>query len=84
MYCIVFDFGEVRRAQLAKTALLTSTLVPLGSFKVCSEAKENGVQKAMGSYRTYSVPGKTAVLVFEFVVEDLPSAELQSRLRRLQ
>ena len=25
-------FGEVRMAQLAKTALLTSMLVPLGSF----------------------------------------------------
>ena len=24
--------GEVRRAQLAKSTLLTSTLVPLGSF----------------------------------------------------
>ena len=33
-----------------------------------------------GSYRIYSVPGKTAVLVSEFTVEDLPSAELQPRL----
>ena len=31
----------------------------------------------MGSYRTYSIPGKTAALVPKFVVEDLPSAELQ-------
>ena len=29
------------------------------------------------SYRTYSIPGKTAALVPEFAVEDLPSAELQ-------
>ena len=28
------------------------------------------------SYRTYSLLGKTAALVPEFVVEDLPSAEL--------
>ena len=26
----------------------------------------------MGSYRTYSIPGKTAALVPEFAVEDLP------------
>ena len=36
----VVNFGQVRRAQLAKSILLTSTLVPLGSFKVCSDAKE--------------------------------------------
>ena len=31
------------------------------------------------SHRTYSIPGKTAVLVSEFAVEDLPLAELQPR-----
>ena len=36
------------------------------------------MQKATGSYLTYSVPGKTAVLVSEFEVEDLPSVELKS------
>ena len=74
-------------AQLAKTALLTSTLMPLGYFqifKVWSDAKERGVGKATGSYRTYSVPGKTAVWVSELAVEDLPSAELQPMFRRLQ
>ena len=35
------------------------------------------MRKATGSYRTYSNPGKTAALVPEFAVEDLPSAELQ-------
>ena len=30
----VLNFGEVRRAQLAKSTLLTSSLVPLGSFQV--------------------------------------------------
>ena len=34
------NFGEVRSAQLVKSTLLTSTLGPLGSFKVCSVAKE--------------------------------------------
>ena len=37
------------------------------------------MQKAMGIYCTYSFPGKTAALVLEFAVEDLPSAELQPR-----
>ena len=37
------------------------------------------MRKATGSYRTYSVPGKTAALVPELAVEDLPSAELQPR-----
>ena len=36
----VVNFGEVRRAQLAKFTLPTFTLVPLESFKVCSDAKE--------------------------------------------
>ena len=54
------------------------------SIKICLDAKESGVRKATGSYRTYSVPGRTAVLVFEFAVEDLPSAELQPRFRRLE
>ena len=39
--------------------------------------RDSGVQKATGSYRTYSIPGKTLDLVPEFVVEDLPSAELE-------
>ena len=42
------------------------------------------MRKATGSYRTYSIPGKTAALLLEFAVEDLPSAELQPRFLRLQ
>ena len=76
------NFGEVRRAQLAKFTLLTS-MVPLRSFKICSYTQESGVRKATGNYRTYSVSGKTAVLVSEFAVEDLSLAELQPRFRRL-
>ena len=38
----------------------------------------------MGSYCTFSVPGKTAALVPEFAVEDLPSAELEPRFLHLQ
>ena len=81
------NFGEVRRAQLSKFTLPTSTMVLLGSFrsfKVCSDANESGVRKATGSYRTYLIPGKTAALVPEFAVENLSSAELQPRFLRLQ
>ena len=66
------NFGEVQRAQLTKTTLLTSTLGPwdlFRTFKVCSDAD---VRKAMGIYRIYSIPGKTATLVPEFAVEELP------------
>ena len=42
------------------------------------------MRKTTGSYRTYSVPGKTAALIPEFAVEDLPTAELQPRFLRLQ
>ena len=34
--------------------------------------------------QTYSISGKTAALVLEFAVEDLPSAELQPRFLRLE
>ena len=39
--------------------------------------------KSNGKLRTYSIPGKTAALVLEFAVEDLPSAELQPTIRAL-
>ena len=42
------------------------------------------MRKATGSYRTYSVLGKTAALFPEFAVKDLPSAELKPRFLRLQ
>ena len=61
------NFGEVRRAQLAKSTLLTSTMVPLGSFqffKVCSDAEK---------LPHLFVPSNTATLVPDFAMEDLPS-----------
>ena len=48
------NFGKVR---MAKSTLLTTTWCSwdlLTSFKVCLHAKESGVRKATGSYRTYS------------------------------
>ena len=77
--------GEIRRAQLAKSTFLTSISVLrdlFRSLKVCSDTKE--IEWGAESYRTYSIPGKTAVLVPEFAVEDLPSAGLHSRFLRLQ
>ena len=67
------NFGEVRKAQLTKSTLLTSTWCPwdlFRSFKVCSDAKE---RVGCGKQRTYSISGKTSALVPEFAVEDLPS-----------
>ena len=46
--------------------------------------KREWVRKTTGIYRTYSMPGKTAALIPEFAMEDLFSAELQSRFLRLQ
>ena len=40
--------------------------------------------KSTGSYRIYSIPGKTAALIPEFAVEDLSSAELQPRFPRFR
>ena len=73
--------------ELVKSTLLTSTLVLwdlFRSFKVCSDAEESGVRKAMGSYLNYSIPGKTAALGAEFTVEDLLLEELQPRFLCLQ
>ena len=42
------------------------------------------MRKATGSFPTYSIPGKTAALVPEFAVEDLPSAELHAKFLHLQ
>ena len=50
----VLNLSEFRGAQLAKSTLLTSTLGFLGSFQICSGAKERvGLQNATGSYRSH-------------------------------
>ena len=82
------NFGEVWRAQLAKSTLLSSSLVAwdlFRSFKVCSDAKKKergGCRKQREA--TTPIPGKTAALVPEFAVENLPLAEVQPRFMRLQ
>ena len=65
------NFGEVRRAQLAKSILVTSKLVPLGSFKVCSDAKERVGCRKQREATTPFTPSKTATLVPEFAMEEL-------------
>ena len=69
--------GEFRRAQLPKSTLLTYMFVPLRYFldllTYVQMLKREWVRKAMGIYRTYSIPDKTAAFVPEFAVEDLPS-----------
>ena len=54
----VANFGEVRRAQLARSTHLTSSLVPLGFFKVCSDAKE---RVGCGKQREATAPNKFQV-----------------------
>ena len=81
------NFGEVRRAPLTKSTLLTSKLVPLDllkSFKVCSDGKERVGCGKQREDTTPCIPGITADFVPEFAVDDLPSAELQPRFLRLQ
>ena len=46
--------------------------------------KKNWAAESNGKLSHLSIPGKTAALVSEFAVEDLPSAELQPRSQRLQ
>ena len=80
-------FCNSRSAQLAKTTLLTSTLVPLGYFHLLRSVqilkREWGAENN-GKIPHLFIPGKTAALVSEFAVEDLPSAELQPWFLRLQ
>ena len=65
-------YGEFRwspEGPVGKSTLLTSSLVPLRSFKVCSDAKE---RVGCGKQPNLSNPSKTAAWVSELAVEDLP------------
>ena len=69
------NFGEVWRAQLAKSTVLTSTLVPWDLFrfcKVCSDAKEGERFGNNEKLPNLFIPSKIATLVSEFAVKDLP------------
>ena len=51
---------------------LPPCLVPLGSFKVCSDVKERVGCRKQWEATALCIPSKTATLVPEFALEDLP------------
>ena len=72
------NFGEVRKAQLAKSTLLAGApgiFSDLLGLLRCY--RESGVRKATGNYRIYFIPSKTADLVHEFAWKTYLWAELQ-------
>ena len=77
------NFREIRRAQLAKSTLLNTTLVLLESFKYLTLKRDWGAE-GNGKLRHLFIPGKIAASIPEFAVEDLPSAELQPWFLRLK
>ena len=72
----VMNFGEVWRAQLAKSTLLTSTLGPwdiFRTFKICSDAKKRAWDmESNGKLLHLFISSKTETLVPEFEIQDLP------------
>ena len=76
------NFGDVRRAQLAKSTLSPPRWCPWDLLRSTQVLKRLGAE-SKGNYRTYSITGNTAALVPEYAVEDLRSAELQARFLRL-
>ena len=73
--------GEFRRAHLVKSTLTSLVDVP-GIFSDLLRSVGCGKQRKAVAHIQSLV--KIAALVPEFAVEDLPSAELQPRLLRLQ
>ena len=69
------EFRWVRRAQLAKSTLLTSTSVPLRSFQIFLRSaqmlKREWGAESKGKLPHLFIPSKTVTLVPEFAVEDL-------------
>ena len=71
----VMNFGDVWRAQLAQ---FHSPHFHVGAPGIFSDLlrlfrcwRDSGVHNAMGSYHSYSIPGKTTVFVPEFAVVPL-------------
>ena len=65
------NFGEVWRAQLAKSTLLTSSLVPLDLLRSVQMLKRGWDAESNGKLPHFFVPSKTGTLAPEFAVEDL-------------
>ena len=72
----VVNFCEVRRAQLAKSTLLTSMIVPHGIFsdllRSVQMLKREWGAESNGKLPHLLIPRKTAAFVPEFAVEHLP------------
>ena len=70
------NFCEVRRAQLAKSTFLASTKRSLGTFagllRSVQVLKREWGAESNGKLSHLFIPGKTATVVPEFAVEDLP------------
>ena len=70
------NFGEVRRAQLAKSNILTFTLVPwhlLRSVQMLKREREREFDaESKGKLPYLLIPSKIAIWVSEFAVKDLP------------
>ena len=85
----VVNFSDVRRAQLAKSTLITSTVMPLGSFQIFLGLFDSKQRVECGMQREASVPIQSLVklqpwFLPEFVVENLSSAHLQPGFLRLK
>ena len=72
---LVVNFGEVRRAQLAKSTLLTSMFGAPGIFpdllRTVQMLKREWVAESSGKLLHLFIPSKTATLVPAFAVKDL-------------
>ena len=80
----VVNFGEVRRAQLAKSTLMTSSRCPwdiFRSFKVCSDAKE---RVGCGKQPHLFIPSKLQPSFMSLQWKTCLWAELQSWCLSLQ
>ena len=91
MKLIFIPCGDFRWSQEGPASQIHSPYLHVGALGIFSDLeglfrcwRGSGVPIETGSYCTYSNSGKTAALVPEFAVEELPSAELQTRILLLQ
>ena len=80
----VVNFGEVQRAQSAKSTLLTSTLVPWDLLRSFQMLKREWGAESNGKLPHLFIPSKTATLVPVFAGKNCLWTELQPWFLRLQ
>ena len=66
------NFGEVRRVQLAKSTLLTSTLVPWDLLRSSPMIRREWGAESNRKLPHLFILSEIAILVPEFAVEDMP------------